>query len=419
MKRFTTGMVGSFVEAWQEVRIHKTRVMLSLIGVAVAVCAITTVVGLGGVAKQSMIEQYERQSGRPALLSIYPSMADGSTPSAELMQSTWETTLERYDISFATRVVQSSQTVQFADGATGVQTTGVDVPYGEMHRIRLSEGSWFTEADADRLAPALIVNEVFYDRLGRPDLATHPTTTLLGQQNTTAVIVGVTPVSQWETTPTMFMLTDALQSLVPVGVASQQPTDQNSYMMGGQPPGYELWVPTEISDELVVALQRDIGASLGKGGTASVNRQDYQSWGMGDPFLPMQLLIGGVAALVLLLGALGLLNIALVTVKQRIREIGIRRSFGATAGRVFFAVMMESVVATVVAGAVGVAFAVLIVKNPWMEGLIGQGQVTDFPPFPVEAAVLGLLVATVVGALAGLLPALVAVRVKVIDAIRY
>jgi putative ABC transport system permease protein len=51
--------------------------------------------------------------------------------------------------------------------------------------------------------------------------------------------------------------------------------------------------------------------------------------------------------------------------------------------------------------------------------LIGQGLVSDFPPFPAEAAVLGLVAATAVGALAGLLPALVAVRVKVIDAIRY
>ena len=46
-------------------------------------------------------------------------------------------------------------------------------------------------------------------------------------------------------------------------------------------------------------------------------------------------------------------------------------------------------------------------------------MVTEPPPFPVEAAVFGLVSATVVGALAGLLPALVAVRVKVIDAIRY
>ena len=53
--------------------------------------------------------------------------------------------------------------------------------------------------------------------------------------------------------------------------------------------------------------------------------------------------------LILLLGALGLVNIAMVTVRGRIREIGVRRSFGATAARVFVAVMLESVVATVVA----------------------------------------------------------------------
>jgi len=105
-------------------------------------------------------------------------------------------------------------------------------------------------------------------------------------------------------------------------------------------------------------------------------------------------------------------------VRHRIREIGIRRSFGATAGRVFFAVMMESVVATVVAGVVGVALAVLIVKNPWVTSFVASG-VEDVPAFPIEAALIGLASATAVGALAGLLPALVAVRVKVIDAIRY
>jgi len=62
---------------------------------------------------------------------------------------------------------------------------------------------------------------------------------------------------------------------------------------------------------------------------------------------------------------------------------------------------------------------VLVVKNPWVEERLGDGMIADMPPFPVEAAVIGLVAATVVGALAGLLPALVAVRVKVIDAIRY
>ncbi|KGJ76476.1 cell division protein FtsX [Cryobacterium roopkundense] len=406
-----TSLVGSFVEAWQELRIHRTRVMLSLIGVAVAVCAITTVVGLGAVAEQATIEQSERQGGRPASLALYAQMSDGTAPPEATMQDAWTSVIARYKITYASRVINANQTVQFTDGAAPVNVIGVDREYGTMHRMTLSEGTWFSERDAVRLAPAVLVNSVFYDRIGRPNLATHPTTTLVGAQNTTAVITGVYPSATWDTFPAMYMLYDTLAAL-----SVDAPVDPMGY--GAPAPQYEMWVPPDLAEELTVAVQRDVQAALGTGATAQINRQDYASFN-GDPYLPLKLMVGGVAGLVLLLGALGLVNIALVTLKQRIREIGIRRSFGATAGRVFFAVMMESVVATVVAGVVGVIAAVLIVKNPWLEDLIGQGQVTEFPAFPVEAAILGLVCATVVGALAGLVPALVAVRVKVIDAIRY
>jgi len=403
-----SNLVGSVIEAWQELRIHKTRVMLSLIGVAVAVCAITTVVGLGGVAQQATVESSERAGGRAASLYLSASMNDGSIPTG--MPEIWRTALERYEIDFASRVVNTSQTVQFANGAVPVQTIGVDPPYGTMHRITLEKGTWFTDEDQTRLAPAVVINSVFWDRLGRPDLRTHPSVTILGEGSTTAVITGIYPALSWETEPAMYMLADALTSL-PSGAA-----DSNSQF---GPPSYELWVPVDVSEQLVTALQRDVQGALGSEAFVQVNRQDYAAYQDGDPFLSLKLTVGAIAGLVLLLGALGLVNIALVTLKQRIREIGIRRSFGATAGRVFFAVMMESVVATVVAGVVGVIAAVLIVKSPFVEDFISQGQVTDFPPFPVDAAILGLVCATVVGALAGLIPALVAVRVKVIDAIRY
>jgi putative ABC transport system permease protein len=408
VSRLLSNIVGSFVEAWQELRIHKTRVMLSLVGVAVAVCAITTVVGLGAVAQQSVVEQNERAGGRAATLALYVGTPDGTPVDDEVMQDLWSTTLDRYGIDYASRVYYGSQTVQFSDGAVSIQATGVDQPYGTMHRVKLTQGEWFSPGDADRLAPAVLVNQVFYDRLGQPDLASHPTTTLLGGTPTTAVITGVYPVNSWETEPAMYLLSDTL-----IGLTS--PEDAAS---GGLSPNYEMWVPQEASDDLTTAITRDIKGALGAGADVQLNRQDWASFGE-DPFASIKLLVAGVAGLVLLLGALGLVNIALVTLKQRIREIGVRRSFGATAGRVFFSVMMESIVATVVAGVVGVIGAVLIVTNPTVQGFISQGMVTDFPPFPVEAALLGLACATVVGALAGLLPALVAVRVKVIDAIRY
>ena len=132
----------------------------------------------------------------------------------------------------------------------------------------------------------------------------------------------------------------------------------------------------------------------------------------------MRWVVAGIGGVALLLGGLGLVNISLVTVRYRIREIGIRRSFGATSGRVFFGVLMESVVATVVAGLVGVVGAVAIIRNIPIERVFGVA-LDDTPPFPLSAALLGMACATGVGALAGLIPAVVAVRVKVIDAIRY
>nr|WP_255525951.1 ABC transporter permease [Frigoribacterium sp. CG_9.8] len=172
-----------------------------------------------------------------------------------------------------------------------------------------------------------------------------------------------------------------------------------------------------MATKLTARLASELAAAAPSGVQVQVNRQDYAAYG-GDPLAAFKIAVGAVAGLVLFLGALGLVNISLVTVRQRIREIGIRRSFGATAGRVFFAVMMESVVATVAAGVVGVGVAVAIVENPWVQEQLSQG-ITDLPSFPIGAALFGLAAATVVGALAGLLPAIAAVRFTVIDAIRY
>ena len=427
--RAVSSLVGSLLEAWQEVRVHRTRVLLSLIGVAVAVCSLTTVVALGAIVQQANQEMSERQSGRPASLNVSAFRSDGQIDPAR-MDAAWTDVVQRYGISYATRAQQTSQMVPFISGVAQVPTQAVDQPYGEMHRVRMLEGEWFTPADAEQLAPRLIVNEVFWDRMGRPDLSTHPVVALGGQAvpgtasgipagGTTAVVVGVTPSPTWDTQPSMFMLADQAQAVQDAAIGRSGADAGAASPYGGAPQSqYEMWGPPELADQLTTLVTRDLTAALGDGAQVNVGRQDWATYG-DDPFLVTKMVVIGIAVLVLLLGALGLVNIALVTVKQRVREIGIRRSFGATGGRVFFAVMMESVVATVVAGAAGVMASILIVQSPWLRDLIGQGMVSDFPPFPVDAAITGLAAATAVGALAGLLPALVAVRVKVIDAIRY
>ncbi|MGW9630382.1 ABC transporter permease [Agromyces sp. NPDC055520] len=408
--RTATGAVSTVVEALEELRIHRGRVLLSLIGVAVAVCALTTVVGAAAIAEQAGREMQERGGGRPATVQLSANSSNGPIDPATA-ETAWQAALERHGIDYASRVGYGGLTVQFADGAVPVSLQVVDPDYGVMHRVRLAEGAWFTERDTDRLAPALIVNEAFWQRLGSPELATHPTVELVGRGTTTGVITGVTPAqSEWDTEPTAFILTDSYLPLQ--AIATVDP------MMGAPSTSYEMWIPDGSADELTESMKRAFRSELGEGATVDGWRTDYGQM-EGDPYLPIKLMVIGIAVVILLLGALGLLTIALVTVRGRIREIGIRRSFGATAGRVFFSVLMETVVGTFVAGVVGVAIAIALVRSPLMGMALGGAEVEDMPGFPIEAALIGIGAAVAVGALAGLLPALGAVRVKVIDAIRF
>jgi putative ABC transport system permease protein len=396
-------LVGSFSEAWAEVRIHRTRVLLSLIGVAVAVAAITSVVGLGAIVEQSLQVSNERNGGRPAALGVSAYSNSGAAFDATEFETTFESAVKRYKIRYHSGTLNGQLPVQFVGGAAPVNTMAIDVDYGTMRRVAIREGSWFVDSDVDRLAPGLVVNGAFWALMGSPDLRTHPSVRLLGAHPVSAVVIGVKAEKDGDM-PSMWMLTDAYRAVA----------DPASYACQAQ---FEAWVPPSMAKKLTSRLTAELSSSVPSGVQVQVNRQDYAAFG-GDPLVPLKIAVGAVAGLVLFLGALGLVNISLVTVRQRIREIGIRRSFGATAGRVFFAVMMESVVATAAAGVVGVGVAVAIVENPWVQEQLSQG-VTELPSFPIAAALFGLAAATLVGALAGLLPAIAAVRFKVIDAIRY
>jgi putative ABC transport system permease protein len=186
--------------------------------------------------------------------------------------------------------------------------------------------------------------------------------------------------------------------------------------MGG-PSTLELWVPADQADAVLETVQHDLGLAL-DGVQVDAYRQDAE--GAEKTIAMLRLAIRGAGIIVLILGGLGVLNIGLVTVRQRIREIGVRRSFGATSGRIFAAIMLESVCATALAGLAAVGASIVLVRNLPLERLLNNGMpLADMPGFPVAAAVEGMIAATAVGALAGLLPAIIAVRAKVIDAIRF
>ncbi|WP_247040112.1 ABC transporter permease [Arthrobacter rhizosphaerae] len=392
-----TGVVSALVEAWQELRINKTRILLALIGVALSVGALTSVVGVGDLAREGFKASSERNGGRSATLGL--GVYGPTMPDPDKLEEAYKGIIQRYGVEYYTHVGQTQHGFQFPYGVQQVFMQLVDPGYGVIHRVDVTTGSWFAANDEERLAPAVVVSEAFYNAAGRPSLVTHPKVTLTGDPKTTAVMIGVVPDQHPQAPPQAFMLVGAAER---AGIASE----------GGQ---FKFWVQDAQAGPLKAAIASDLQQQF-PGMQIQVERMDYASYG--DPFAVAQLAIGGVAGLVLLLGAVGMLNISMVTVRYRVREIGIRRSFGATSRRIFLGVMMESVVATAVAGVIGVMLGVAIVKNPWIESMVAPG-LTEYPPFPIEAAMLGLGAAVLVGALAGAIPATVAVKVKVIDAIRF
>ena len=411
--RLVEFLVGATAEGWSEFRTHRARVLMSLIGVAIAVLALTGVTAVGQVAQQSVTESLERQSGRPALLSIQPpyNPADGSInpATADAQEAAVVSAMKRYGIRYWSRTGYGTVNIALPAGPAMMSLQVVDVEWATMRRQRVAQGSWFRPSDADRLAPAIVIDTESWKMLGSPELATHPTVRITGPVATTAVVIGVVPGGSRDSFQG-FMLPDPYQ-------ATQTP---DSLQQFGSPTAYEAWVPPSRWKALRDRLASDLSRAAGDGAQVDVSRQDYAAGGGPDPLLLLKIVVGGAAGLLLLLAALGLVTISMVTVQGRVREIGIRRSFGATAGRVFFGVMMESVVATAAAGVVGVILAVLALKNPWVtDFLTTNAGLLDVPAFPFAAALTGLLISVGVGALAGLLPAIVAVRVKPIDAIRY
>lgn len=294
---------------------------------------------------------------------------------------------------------------------TSTSVKAIDPAYSTLFRLTPIVGRWIDAGDANQRVVPIVINSTLWEYLAHANIADPIVLHANDASATQYRVVGVIKSnSQWDS-PTAY-----------IDYTAWQFTKSQSAALSGQSPtsnGVEMlvWTGADQAEQARDLLPKALASVLGKGWKGDVYGGEYYDGGQSsmNTIRTVIMVIGGI---VILLGALGLLNVAIVTVRQRIREIGIRRAMGASAKRVFFAVFMESVVATFVAGVIGVGIAIIVIRLLPLDTLLGI-YLQERPPFPMSAAIDGIAISTGIGALCGIIPALAAVRVKPIDAIRY
>jgi putative ABC transport system permease protein len=127
-----------------------------------------------------------------------------------------------------------------------------------------------------------------------------------------------------------------------------------------------------------------------------------------------------VGTLVLLSGVIGISNIMLIVVKERTKEIGVRRALGATPGAIRTQILSEAIFLTIVAGMFGIAAAtgILWIVNKVLESMPSEGMMFANPTVDVSVVFVALIILVGSGLLAGLIPAQTAINIKPVDALR-
>jgi putative ABC transport system permease protein len=176
----------------------------------------------------------------------------------------------------------------------------------------------------------------------------------------------------------------------------------------------------ELEKKVIELLQRRHSVS-------PEDKRAVRSFNMAEPAKMVKGLFLGINAIIwfvglgtLAAGIVGISNIMIITVKERTREIGIRKALGATPKNIVGTLLMESILVTSVAGYMGMVFGVALLELVAF-ALRSSGAKLDFfqnPEVDFQVAITAIILLVVVGALAGLVPALKAARIMPIEAMR-
>ncbi len=381
---------------------NKIRSFLTMLGVIIGVAAVIDMVALGQGAQEKITSNITAMGSN--LIMVFPGMGGrrgGSFGGGKPLTNDILSTIEDSSFHIATIAPEARSTMTLRVGANSMDTTvtGCTIPYFKMRNYQISEGRIFDDSEVSRRRRVAVIGSYVAEQL-------FPGSDPLGQDINVGVvrfqIIGVLK----EKGQSGFSNSDNLV-MVPITTAQQR-------IFGNQNLG-TIYIQADDATN-VDAVYNDVSAALLKKlkdtDKFNVRNQAEILSTVQETSKTFTLLLAGIAAVSLLVGGIGIMNIMLVSVTERIKEIGIRKAIGAQKNEILGLFLIEAVSLSLTGGFIGISLG-------WVCALV----ISKFSGWPAIVSLPSILISfgfsILVGLFFGGYPAYKAAGLNPIEALRH
>jgi len=386
--------------AFSSLRANPLRAFLTILGIVIGVAAVVALTSIGGGSTKAVVDQFN-SFGTDTVTVQTSRFSSNSTP---ITQSDLKAIEDTPGIKTTVYTVDTNATATYGSTTAQASVTGTFPQYKAINHLTIKAGTFFTQFDVDHALPVAILGSTTVDDLGLTPLRAVGQTVNIG-----GVRVRVVGVLASQGGLSFGSVDSAI--LVPL-------TSIEGRLVAFHPDISTIRVQadTGVKDTLDTAVESTLRAQHG---LSASDQNDFQivdassiSSAVSSSSKTLTRLMAAIAAISLIVGGIGVANVMLVTVRERTREIGVRRAVGATRRDIVVQFLVDAVVISLIGGAIGLALG-------FVAAYAGGSALSVTPVFSWTAVVLAIVVAIAVGVLAGIGPAAQASSVEPTNALRY